>query len=426
MSEKSGMNREELSWVLYDVGNSAFVLIMITAIMPIFFKDVAAHGMPDTVSTANWGFANSAAALILALLSPILGALADHRGQKKRFLCFFVLIGLAGTLLLTFIEQGQWLLCLAVFVCARVGWAGANVFYDAFLVDVTPPGRMDTVSTKGYAYGYIGSVIPFLIVIGLILSAGSLADGLPVQQTRIGFIVVALWWFLFSIPALKNISQKHALPASTAPVKDSFRQLGTTLRNIRQHRQVFIFLLAYFFYIDGVGTIISMSTAYGRDLGFGIALLIAVLLFIQVAAFPFALVYGSLANRFSTRNMLMAGIIIYCLITLLAFLLPGITNLSLKTALFWFIALLVASSMGGIQALSRSYFGKLIPPENSAEFFGFYNVFGKFAAIAGPFLMGMVGRITGDTKWGVLSILLLFVIGGYFLMQVKEKETGAG
>ena len=422
MHKRFGMNKEELSWVLYDVGNSAFVLVMITAIMPIYFKDVAAYGLPGAVSTANWGFANSAAALILAILSPILGALADHRGKKKRFLLFFILIGLFFTLSLTFVGKGDWLLCLALFVCARIGWAGANVFYDAFLVDVSTHQRMDSISTKGYAFGYIGSVIPFLIVIGLILSAGSLSDGLPVLQTRLGFIVVALWWFLFSIPALKNVSQKHSLPASSSPLTDSFKKLAATFRNIRQHRQVFLFLIAYFFYIDGVGTIISMSTAYGRDLGFGIALLIGVLLFIQIVAFPFALIYGRLANRFSTRTMLITGILVYCLITLLAFLLPAIPSLPLKTALFWFIALLVASSMGGIQALSRSYFGKLIPAENSAEFFGFYNVFGKFAAISGPFLMGIVGRITGDTRWGVLSILLLFIIGGYFLMKVEEKE----
>jgi len=421
MLKKFGVNKEELSWILYDVGNSAFVLVMITAIMPIYFKDVAAHGVPSVVSTANWGFANSAAALILAVLAPILGALADHREQKKRFLFSFILFGLFFTLLLTFIGKGQWLLCLAIFVCARVGWAGANVFYDAFLVDVTTHQRMDSISTKGYAFGYIGSVVPFLVVIGLILSAGSVSNGLPMLQTRIGFIVVAIWWFLFSIPILKNVTQKHCLPASSSPLADSFKKLGTTFRNIRQHRQVFIFLLAYFFYIDGVGTIISMSTAYGRDLGFGVTLLIAVLLFIQVVAFPFALLFGRLANRFSTRTMLFCGILVYCLVTILAFLLPAISSIPLKTGLYWFIALLVASSMGGVQALSRSYFGKLIPAENSAEFFGFYNVFGKFAAISGPFMMGVVGRITGDTRWGVLSILLLFIIGGYFLMKVEEQ-----
>ncbi len=419
MRERLKMTKEEFSWVLYDVGNSAFVLVMVTAIMPIFFKDVAASHLPGAVSTANWGFANSTASLILALLSPILGAMADYRQRKKLFFLFFLCLGISFNLALPFVGQGQWLLCLLLFVIARVGWAGANVFYDAFIIDVTTKERMDTISARGYAFGYIGSVIPFLMVIGLILSAG-MADGLPVRETQIGFGIVALWWLLLSIPAIKNLKQHHYLPPSPAPVTDSFKRLWQTLSEIRKHKQAFLFLAAYFFYIDGVGTIISMSTAYGRDLGFGVTLLIVVLLFIQIVAFPFALLFGRLAAIFTTRRMLLAGIGVYCLVTLLAFLLPSIPDTTTKTLVFWIIAFLVASSMGGIQALSRSYFGKLIPPEKSAEFFGFYNVFGKFAAITGPFLMGMVGRVTGDTRWGVLSILALFVIGGMLLSRVDE------
>lgn len=415
------MTREELSWVLYDVANSAFVLIMVTAIMPIYFKDFLAFGVEGAVSTARWAYANSAAALVLACLSPILGALADYRDRKKRFFSLFVSIGLIFTVSLTFLDQGQWLFGLLLFICARVGWAGANLFYDAFLVDVARGERMDTISARGYGFGYIGSVIPFLVVIGLILSAGIGEDGLPVRETRIGFMVVAAWWLLFSLPALFTLKQKHYVEMSSAPVAGSFRKLLQTLKDIKQHRQAFVFLIAYFFYIDGVGTIITMSTAYGRDLGFGTTLLIVVLLFIQVVAFPFALVYGRLALKFSARSMLLFGIGVYCVITLLAFLLPFLENSGFQTILFWFIALLVASSMGGIQALSRSYFGRLIPPENSAEFFGFYNVFGKFAAIGGPLLMGVVGQTTGDTRWGVLSILLLFVIGGVILYRMKEN-----
>ena len=413
------LTKEERSWVVYDVGNSAFVLVMVTAIMPIFFKDYAASGLPDAVSTANWGFANSAASLILALLAPVLGAMADYRHRKKAFFLVFLVTGLCFTLALPVIREGQWLPCLALFVMARVGWAGANVFYDAFITDVTSHARMDAVSSRGYAWGYIGSVIPFLAVIALILSAG-MADGLPVVQTKIGFVLVALWWLAFSLPMLKNVRQVHYLPASATPIRDSFIRLFSTFREIRRHRRAFLFLLAYFFYIDGVDTIISMSMAYGRDLGFGVTLLIAVLLFIQVVAFPFALLYGRLAARFSAKRMLLAGIAVYCLVTFMAFLLPSIEDTGLKTLAFWGIAFLVASSMGGIQALSRSWFGKLIPAENSSEFFGFYNVFGKFAAITGPFLMGVIGRLTGDTRWGVLSILALFIIGAWLLLRVEE------
>ena len=420
MAKKTKMTREEISWILYDVANSAFVLVMITAVMPIYFKDVAAQGIPNTVSTANWGFANSAAALVVALLAPILGTLADYKDRKKLFFLFFLCVGVCFNLSLPFVGTGQWLLCLILFICARVGWAGANIFYDAFLVDVTSHARMDMISARGYAYGYIGSVVPFLIIISLILTAGESNGTLPIFRTRIGFCIVALWWFVLAIPAIKTLKQVHFLEPTPAILTDSFRRLAATFTSIKKHRQAFLFLVAYFFYIDGVGTIISMSTAYGRDLGLGVTLLIVVLLFIQIVAFPFALLYGNLASRFSTRTMLMTGILIYCLVTILAFLLPFIEDSDMKTALFWFIAFLVASSMGGVQALSRSYFGRLIPPENSAEFFGFYNVFGKFAAITGPFLMGMVGRLTGDSRWGVLSILILFVFGAYFLTKVED------
>jgi UMF1 family MFS transporter len=421
MAEKQLMSREEKSWILYDVANSAFVLIMVTAIMPIYFKDVAAQGLPNAVSTAHWGFANSAAALVLALIAPMLGTLADYKDRKKRFFLLFLSVGLIFTLTLSFINAGQWLLCLVLFVCARIGWAGANIFYDAFLVDVTTRKRMDMISAQGYALGYIGSVIPFIIVIALILSAG-IEDGLPVKEVQLGFVFVAVWWILLSIPTIKNVKQVHFLPVPKSPIISSFQRLADTFRNIRQHRQPFLFLIAYFFYIDGVGTIISMSTAYGRDLGFSITLLIVVLLFIQVVAFPCTLLYGKLSERFATKSLLMTGIIIYCLVTLLAFTLPWISDIKMKTALFWFIAFLVASSMGGLQGLSRSCFGKLIPVEKSAEFFGFYNVFGKFAAITGPFLMGLITRLTGDTRWGILSILVLFLAGAYFLNKVQLGE----
>jgi len=415
------MTRAEWSWVLYDVGNSAFVLVMVTAIMPIFFKDYASAGVPAAVSTANWGFANSIASLVLAVLAPVLGAMADYRGRKKLYLLAFLALGFTFTSGLSLVGEGQWLFCLLLFVLARVGWAGANVFYDAFIVDVASRERMDLISSRGYAWGYIGSVLPFLVVIALILTAG-MADGLPAAATKMGFLVVAVWWLVFSLPLLKNVRQQYGIALSGTPVRDALLRLIVTLREIRQHRQVFLFLAAYFFYIDGVDTIIAMSTAYGRDLGFGITLLIAVLLFIQIVAFPFALMFGRLARRFSTRTMLLAGIGVYCLATLIGFSLPAIDNVTVKTALFWCIAFLVASSMGGIQALSRSYYARLIPMEKSAEFFGFYNIFGKFAAITGPFLMGVVSRMTGHSRWGVLSILLLFIAGAALLCLVGEEK----
>jgi MFS transporter, UMF1 family len=423
VSQKNTLTKTEISWILYDVGNSAFVLIIVTTLMPIFFKDIASKGIPDYISTANWGFANSAASLALAMLAPVLGALADYQRRKKKFFTAFMAIGAAFTLFLTLVGEGQWMLCIWVFILARIGWAGANIFYDAFIVDVAEKDRMDRVSSHGYAWGYIGSVIPFLIIIALLMTApGKQGDALPQFQAKVGFVIVAAWWLVFSIPLIRNVDQIYFTPPSSAPVKDSFKRLRDTFLKIRNHRQVFMFLTAYFFYIDGVDTIISMATAYGRDLGFSVTLLIVMILFIQVIAFPFALLYGKLAGRFSAKPMIMAGIVVYCIITFISFLLPSVEDQIIKTAAFWFMSFLVGSSMGGIQALSRSYFGKLIPASASAEFFGFYNIFGKFAAITGPFLMGVVGRMAGHSRWGVLSILVLFTIGAWLLGQVEADN----
>jgi len=421
MEESKQLSKEERSWILYDVGNSAFVLVMITAIMPVFYKDFAASHLTNAVSTAHWGYANSTAALVLAILSPLLGAMADYRMRKKFFFLIFLVIGLTFSLSLTLVQQGQWLLCLILFVLARIGWSGANVLYDAFIIDVTTKERMDMISSKGYGFGYIGSVIPFALIVYIILQAGT-GSGLPTQATKIGFFIVTLWWAILALPSILHLKQHHHIEPSAQPIADSFRRILKTLKEIKKHKQAFLFLAAYFFYIDGVGTIISMSTAYGRDLGFSINTLIGVIFFIQVVAFPFTILYGRLAQRFTPKKMLLAGIGVYIFVTIFAFCLPAVDDLSLRIYAFWAVSFLIASSMGGIQALSRSYFGKLIPPEKSSEFFGFYNVFGKFAAITGPFLMGLVASTTGDSRWGVLSLLVLFIVGALILTQVSGDE----
>ena len=422
-TKPSPFSAAERSWMLYDAANSAFVLVMITTVMPIFFKDIAAKGMDSAIATANWGYANSAASLIIAFLAPVLGVFADMEGNKKKFFSVFFLTGLGFTLLLTLVSQGDWIWCLVLFVIARVGWAGANLFYDSFLVDVTEHNRMDRVSTFGYGWGYIGSVAPFIIVMALIfLGRQPEQDSIPELHTKTGFFVVALWWMVFTLPLLKNVQQNYYAAKAINPVKTGFRRLLTTFREIRQYRPVFLFLLAYFFYIDGVSTIITMATAYGRDAGLGLTMLILAILMIQVVAFPFALLFGRLADRYSAKIMLYAGIGIYTCITLIAFYLPVLPSEKMKIITFWILAFLVATSQGGIQALSRSYLGKLIPREKSAEFFGFYNIFGKFAAILGPTLMGTIGAATGHSRWGILSIVGLFIIGAFLLASVQETE----
>ncbi|MCG8570362.1 MAG: MFS transporter [Spirochaetes bacterium] len=420
----SKMDKQEISWILYDVANSAFVLVMVTAIMPIFFKDIASTGVEGHVSTWNWGRANSIASLLLAFIAPVLGAFADHKGSKKKFITSFILLGLLFTLLLLFIKPGQWQFCLILFVIARVGWAGANIFYDSFLIDVTSKDRMDWISASGFGWGYIGSCIPFIGVLALVqlIKEPGQIGAISLTAAKLSFIIVALWWFLFSLPLFFNVKQKHYIKRRGNLIIDSFRNLIQTALSIFTQRNLFFFLLAYFFYIDGVGTIITMATAYGRDIGLSTTFLILAILVIQIVAFPFALLYGKLAKLFSAKTMIYIGIIVYSIITFVAFIIPAIPSNEIKKVLFWVLSILVASSQGGIQALSRSLFGKLIPPEKSAEYFGFFNIFGKFAAILGPFIMGYVGLKTGDSKYGVLSIFILFIFGAILLSQVKEQK----
>ncbi|MEW5909603.1 MAG: MFS transporter [Thermodesulfobacteriota bacterium] len=424
---KKSLTKEEKSWILYDVANSSFILIIVTTVMPIFFKDVASRGISDAVSTANWGFANSVASFILAAAAPVIGAFADYRNYKKRFFTAFLSAGVCFTLLLTTVDAGSWFACLVYYVAAKFAYSGANLFYDAFLVDVAEKKRMDWISSCGYAWGYIGGTIPFLAVIGVILytMSGSGSTVIPVFSVRFAFVAVSLWWGLLSIPMLKNVRQIYFIPHSPNPIRETLARLVNTFRQIREYKNAFLFLLAYFFYIDGVDTIITMATAYGRDIGLGTVMLITVVLMIQIVAFPFALLYGWLSKRFSAKLLLFCGIGVYATITLASFFLPSLPTHEMRVTGFWILAFFVATSQGGIQALSRSFFGKLIPPRCSAEFFGFYNVFGKFAAITGPFLMGIVTRMTGHSRFGTLSLLILFIAGGLLLARVKEAEPGS-
>lgn len=419
MTDRS-LTGTEKSWITYDVANSAFVLVVVTAVMPIFFKEVAARGVSPQVSTAWWGYANSISSAILVLLAPVMGTLADYEGWKKRLFTLFLLLGVATTALLFLCREGAWFYCLAVFVLARTGWAGANVFYDSFITDITEPERMDRVSTAGYAWGYIGSVVPFLAVIGLILGMRMPGVSMPPLAARIGFVIVAVWWLIFSIPMLRNVRQRYFCRPEGNPLTDGFKRMAATLGNLSGHRNAFLFLLSYFFFIDGIDTVITMSVAYGVDIGLGATPLILAILMIQVIAFPCSLIWGKLTDRFRVKPLLQAGIAMYCLITLIAFLLPSLPSLRGRTILFWLLSALVATSMGGIQALSRSFFGRLIPPEQSAEFFGFYNVSGKFATISGPFLVGITAQLTGHSRYGVLSILILFIIGSLILTRVSD------
>ena len=414
------LTKQEKSWALYDWANSAYSIVVVTAIFPLYFKASATEaGLAASTSTAYWGYANSIATLLISILAPLLGTIADFKGFKKRFFTFFFLLGILFTMLLALVPFDQWIFLLACFILTAVGFAGANIFYDAFLVDVTTEERMSRTSAYGYATGYIGSTIPFLIGIGLIMSAQM--ELIPLSLTiamQAAFIITALWWGLFTIPFLKNIEQVYYIDPVPNPVRTSFKRLYATFKNIQSYKSLFLFLLAYFFYIDGVHTILTMSTAYGTDMGLSSTTLLIVLFVTQVVAAPFSILYGKLAGKYNEKNMILVGIIIYSLICIYAFFMDSAID-------FWILAMLVGSSQGGIQALSRSYFAKLVPKESSNEFFGFYNIFGKFAAITGPFLMGVTTQITGQSNMGIFSLVILFVVGAAILIKVPAQQPKA-
>ncbi|MDC7241131.1 MAG: MFS transporter [Spirochaetales bacterium] len=417
------LTKTERSWVLYDWANSAYSITITTAIFPLFFGQIAREGgLSDTASTAALGFGNSLFALFIAVLAPILGTMADYRGRKIRYFRAFLFLGTLATILLVSIRPGAWLPAIIIYMLSAVGFAGANIFYDASMIDVTTVDRMDEVSTLGFGWGYIGSTIPFVIslVIIFLMAAGDLSV-LNLSAVRIAFLITAIWWLAFSIPFLKNVRQKYGIEPSPRPIRDAFGRLYETFRHIRSYKKIFLFLIAYFFYIDGVGTIIKMATDYGSKMGISFTVLLVDLLMLQIVAFPFAILYGWLAKKTSTRFMLFTGICIYTLITVLAALLPFMGPGAL-VPMFIFVSFLVATSQGGIQALSRSYFGALIPPDQAGEFFGFFDIFGKFAAILGPLLMGMATQLTGSYSIGIGCVIILFALGAFFLVRCGKVE----
>lgn len=411
------MTKEEKSWILQDFGNSAYSITITTAILPIFFKGVAASHLADATSTAYWGYANSLATLLIALLAPILGTIADFKGVKKKLFAAFTLVAIISSALLATVGEGQWVYALVIYVVTAVAFNGSNIYYDAFLTDVTTNERMDDISSKGFGFGYLGGTIPFILSLGLILSAERL--GITVTfATQMAFLITAVWWMIFTIPMLKNVKQIYYIEGKPSKIRESFSALVATSRDIVKNKMVLYFMIAYFFYIDGVHTVITMATAYGVDVGVDSDRLLIILVVIQLVAFPFALLYGRLAKRFGARKMIMTGILTYTFISIYGFF--------LKTELdFWILAMLVASAQGGIQALSRSYFGKLIPKNKSAEYFSIFNIFGKVSSIFGPLLMGIVISITGETRYGILSLIVLFILGAYFFLKIKDEHSPA-
>ncbi len=402
--------KKEISWILYDCGNSAYSMAITTALLPIYF------GMFRSGNSMDLGYFNSIASIVIAIISPILGTIADYKDKKKRFFIFFFLLGVIFTGALAVVPYGMWQLLIVFYILTSVGFAGANIFYDAFLVDTTTDERMDKVSANGFAYGYIASVIPFGISLAVVYFIG-MDEYLGYQ---LGFVITALWWGLFTIPMLKTVEQTYYIEPEPNPVKKSFKRLFKTFKNIKQHKIVFVFLIAYFFYIDGVGTIIKMAVPYSQSVlggdSFDMFVLLGILLIVQIIAFPFAILYGNLAKKFTAKKMIIVAIITYLMVCIYAYNINSINQVFVLGAL-------IGSAQGGIQALSRSYYAKIIPKVNSNEFFGFYNIFGKFAAILGPFIMAFTTDITGSARNSILALMPMFLIGLVILIKLPDDTS---
>ena len=410
---KTGMTREEKNWVLYDVGNSAFVLLVAT-IMPIYFNYLAENaGLSAADYLAYWGYATSAATLIVALLGPVFGTLADTEGLKKPIFTTTMLIGGIGCLALGF--SRQWFLFLLIYIIAKIGFSGSLIFYDSMLGDITTEDRVDNVSSQGYAWGYIGSCVPFVVCLGVVLGAGKIGISTELAM-MISFAIVAVWWIGASIPLLKSYQQKHYVERQPKAVQNSFKRLDATLKNIRNEKKIFLFLVAFFFYIDGVYTIIDMATAYGTALGLDSTGLLLALLVTQLVAFPFAIIFGRLSKCYDVRTLITICIAAYFGIAVFAIFLKAQWQ-------FWIMAILVGMFQGGIQALSRSYFTKIIPAEKSGEYFGLMDICGKGASFLGTTVISLIAQFTGKVNIGVGAISLFFVCGMIvFKMATAEEE----
>ena len=416
--KKKRFSKVERAWILYDWANSIYATNIMAAIFPIYFA-MAATETGDKI----YGFAVSAANLIVALLSPLLGAIGDFRGMKKKLFAAFLLIGLGFTVTMAVFDS--WQLMLVGLVISRIGFSGSCLFYDSFLTDVTTPERMDKVSAWGYAMGYIGgSTIPFVLSIAILLLMGQ-----SVLSYKISILLVVVWWAVFSIPFLRNVEQVYCVDEPPRQLaRAAFSNMAKTFRAILKDKRILCFIVAYFFYIDGVDTVISMATNYGTTLGLGTIGMILALLVTQIVAVPFSILFGNLAKKVGAIRMIAVAVSVYFVITILGFVMGfnieraelagGDVEAAIRTStvLFWVLATLVGMVQGGIQALSRSYFGQIIPPERSNEYFGFLDIFGKFSCVIGPALYSLVYTLTNRPSFSILSVILLFLGGGIALV----------
>ena len=407
-----GLTKEEKSWILYDWSSQGYVMIVHSVIFSLFFLQSASIALDGDMVTANayWSLANAVGTIIAGLIAPVIGTLSGYKGVKKIIFTFFAYMGIIGTIGLAIVPEHMWWLLLFVFLVASVGFAGSNKVYDAFLVDVSKKENMNRVSSLGFGFGYIGGALPFILSIPFVIAAEmQLLDIQLVTAYRISFWIAGVWWIIFSIPMFKNVKQIIGVPKEKGFVKKSFVGVWTTFLDIKKSRHIVIFLVAFFLYSDGLGSIIRLATSYGMTIGLPQTTLLMVLLVTQFVAFPFAIIYGKLSERVGTKTMIYVGIGTYCIICMIALSMNPERDIRFLTAMFWTLAMMVGTAQGGVQALSRSYFGRIIPKKKSNEYFGFYNVFGRIASVLGTTFFGIVTLLTGQPHYGIAVIVLLFI-----------------
>jgi MFS transporter, UMF1 family len=410
--------RQIISWSMYDWANSAYATTVMAGFFPIFFKQYWSAGADVTYSTFHLGLANSLASVLIAMLAPLLGAVADRAGARKKFLLIFGLLGVVMTGSLYFVQRGDWIAATTLYVLASVGFLGGNIFYDALLVNVASTKQRDRVSSLGYALGYLGGGLLFAVNVWMTLQPQRFGLADAAEAVRLSFVCVALWWAVFALPLLLFVKESASNDSrlGVAAIRKGLRQFMQTFHEIRQLRMVWLFLVGYWLYIDGVDTIVVMAVDYGMSLGFDSNTLIVALLITQFVGFPAALVFGRLGERVGAKVSILLAIAVYVGVTVWAYQISSIAE-------FYAIAVTVGLVQGGIQALSRSMYSRLIPQDKSAEFFGFYNMLGKFATVIGPVLMGWVGVISGSPRVAILSLIALFVAGAGLLWFVDERQV---
>jgi UMF1 family MFS transporter len=413
-ARRPGNAKQAVAWALYDCGNSAFSTTVMAGFFPLFFKQYWSAGASVVESTSHLGTANSLASVIVALMAPLLGAFADAGRAKKIWLAVFAALGSAATAALSTVGKGAWQEAAGFYTLATVGFAASLVFYDALLVSVADDAESDRVSSLGYSLGYLGGGVLFAVNVAMTMKPQLFGLADAAAGIKASFVTVALWWAVFTLPLLLRVHERQSGTASTqAALGRALTQLRGTFARVRSMPEVWRFLLAYWLYIDAVDTVIRMAVDYGLSLGLPSQSLITALLITQFVGFPAAIVFARLAGRVGTQRSILIGIVVYIGVTVLGYFMTTVAE-------FYALAIVIGLVQGGVQALSRSFYSRLIPQAEAGEFFGFYNMLGKFASVLGPLLMGIVGVLTGSSRQAILSLVVLFVLGGVLLMRVKE------